>query len=66
MTNSQIMEQFIELKLTGRVQDDIIEDAKDRLELMKANDRLQLEVQTANESKLRQIQEYNEIQAGGL
>ncbi len=57
------MEQFIELKLTGRVQADIMNDAKARLKLMKANDRRQLEVQTANESKLRQIQEYNKVQS---
>ena len=66
MTNAQLFQQFVEIHLAGRVQRDITDAANDLLETFKRRDEDALRVQTANESKLRQIQEYNEIQAGGL
>ena len=63
MNNSQLFQQFIEIHLTGRVQRDITNAANDLLDTLKRRDDDALRVQTANESKLRQIQEYNKVQS---
>lgn len=65
MTNAQLFQQFIDIHLTGRGVDDIMHAAKEYHETFKRRDSDMLRAQTANESKLRQIQEMNEIQAGG-
>ena len=63
MNNSQLFQQFIEIHLTGRVQRDITNAANDLLDTFKRRDEDAFRVQTANESKLRQIQEYNRVQS---